>query len=38
LDHARSISKERVGEGPWGRVPARVMAEVGNRLRALLDL
>jgi mRNA interferase MazF len=37
-DHARSISKERLGEAPWGRVSARTMAEVADRVRVLLDL
>lgn len=37
-DHARSISKEQLDEGPWGRVSERTMAEVADRVRVLLDL
>ena len=37
-DHARSISKDRLGEQPWGRVSQQTMAEVEDRLRILLDL
>lgn len=37
-DHARSISKERLGDAPWGRVSAQTLAEVEDRLRVLLDL
>jgi mRNA interferase MazF len=37
-DHARAISKERLGDAPWGRVSSRTMAAVADRLRVLLDL
>jgi len=34
----RSISSERLIEGPWGSISARTLATVENRVRALLDL
>lgn len=34
----RSISTERLIEGPWGTVSARTMATVAHRVRTLLDL
>jgi mRNA interferase MazF len=37
-DHLRSISKERLGEQPWGRVSQETMAQVEGMLRLLLDL
>jgi mRNA interferase MazF len=37
-EDSRSVAVERLVEGPFGRVPARVMAEVEDRLRLLLGL
>lgn len=34
----RSISTERIIEGPWGSVSAHTLAAVEYRVRALLDL
>jgi mRNA interferase MazF len=37
-DHARAISKERLGDAAWGRISGQTLAEVEDRLRVLLDL
>jgi mRNA interferase MazF len=37
-DGLRSISRDRVRRGPWGRVGTSAMALVEDRLRILLDL
>jgi mRNA interferase MazF len=37
-DQMRTISKDRLGAGPWGSVSAKTMAEVEEALRALLGL
>ncbi len=37
-DHLRSISTERLGREPWGRVSSTTMATVEDMLKILLDL
>lgn len=37
-DHLRSISIERLGPQPWGRVSPRTLAIVEDMLKILLDL
>lgn len=37
-DAGRSITKERLGNGAWGKVSNRTMAKVAFRLRTLLEL
>src|ERR1043166_2195952 len=37
-DQLRTISKDRLGKAPWGRVSAATMAKVENVLRVLLGL
>lgn len=34
----RSVSTERIVEGPWGTVSSRTLATVEHRIRAVLDL
>jgi len=37
-DQLRTISKDRLGKGPWGTVSAATLAEVEKTLRVLLGL
>ena len=37
-DQLRTISKDRLGNGPWGTVSAATLAEVEKALRVLLGL
>jgi mRNA interferase MazF len=37
-DAIRSISKDRLGPGPWGMLSREMMAQVENWLRLLLEL
>lgn len=37
-DGLRSIAKERLGAGPWGKVSPQIMSKVENRLQTLLEL
>ncbi len=37
-DAVRSISKDRLGSQPWGKVSTRTMLEVEDKLRILMNL
>jgi mRNA interferase MazF len=37
-DQLRTISKDRLGTGPWGRVSAATLGRVDNTMRLLLAL
>lgn len=37
-DSIRSISKDRLGTGPWGIVSAKTMHQIEDLLRLLMDL